>query len=606
MADTVPGPRRIGWSVLPSMLRQAPARVLVLVGVGLALIGFLIATRPLTSLFVLGIYIGLSAIASGLAELALPRGQEWWHRAIAAAWMLGGAAVLVWFGRSLDILPSALAVLLMLGGLASFGDALTGGRVSERVLAVAWGGAQIVFGVLALTWPDVTVLVVAFVFGIRTLLFGAALAIRGTRQMVAAGRGAAQREPSRAARRWADAGRFALAVLLLVTAGAAWWVNDWLADGAPVVDGFYDPPAELPDGRGVLIREDDYGGRQPRGASVHRILYTTQDARGADAVASALVIIPDRVSFNPRDVVLWNHGTTGVARGCAPSLREASATRWAIPGLDEAIENDWIVVAPDYIGQGAPGVFPYLIGVGEARSALDAVRAADEVVGVWLTRDVAVWGHSQGGHAALWTAAVAEDYAPDLRILGTAALSPAADPLALAEELTTIDATPTLSVLISWVLVPYADTYPDVSLDDYVVPGARAIVREMAQRCPSEPGVIVSVLAAIGVSEDRPLFVGDLTTGSLGRRLGENAATGPWNQPLLVAWGSDDEVIPPDLQRRFIAETCEAGAQVRWLEYRGYDHLGILLPSSSFVPVLVNWTQQRFDGDPPPVDNCDE
>ncbi|GAB3604229.1 hypothetical protein GCM10027411_23050 [Microbacterium aureliae] len=606
MAHRSPQPRRsVRWSVLPRLVEGAHPRVVLLVGLALAVLGALMALRPLTSLFLLALYVGVSAIVAGVWELASPRGAVWWRRVFAAAWVLVGLAVIVWFGRSLDLAPTALAVLLVVGGLASLGDATAGGLVSQRLLGVAWGAAQLVFGVLALTWPDVTVLLVAAVFGVRTLLFGLTLMIRGGQELYARRGPGRRRGASGAARRWLAAGRIALAALLIATASGAWWVNQWLAEGAPVIDAFYDPPAELPREHGMLIREDDFEGRQPVGATVRRILYTTIDARSAPAVGSALVIIPDGVSWQPRDVILWNHGTTGVARGCAPSLREASATKWAIPALDEAIARGWVVVAPDYSGQGAPGVFPYLIGEGEAQSALDAVLAADEAFGVWLTDRVAVWGHSQGGHAALWTAQLAREYTPDLTVVGTAALAPVADPLAVARELAAPDPSPLLTVLISWVLVPYADTYPDVVLEDYVAAGARSIVREMTARCPSEPGVVVSVLAALGVSEDRPLYVGDLTGGALGARLAQNAATGPFEQPLLVAWGTADEVIPPALQQGFVDRACADGAQVRWAIYGGTDHLGILLPSSRFLPLLIGWTEDRLDGGAGPVDDCE-
>src|SRR3546814_10708961 len=39
----------------------------------------------------------------------------------------------------------------------------------------------------------------------------------------------------------------------------------------------------------------------------------------------------------------------------------------------------------------------------------------------------AVWGESQGGHAALWTAIAAKSYAPELRLVGTAAAAPPTD-----------------------------------------------------------------------------------------------------------------------------------------------------------------------------------
>ena len=101
-------------------------------------------------------------------------------------------------------------------------------------------------------------------------------------------------------------------------------------------------------------------------------------------------------------MIVWNHGTTGVAQGCAPSLRDASATKWSIPALEQALKAGWVVVASDFSGQGAPGAYPYLIGEGEARSSLDAVLAAGELrADLTLSPDTVVWGHSQGGQAAL-------------------------------------------------------------------------------------------------------------------------------------------------------------------------------------------------------------
>ncbi|QIG38172.1 alpha/beta fold hydrolase [Microbacterium sp. 4R-513] len=602
------GRRWLRWSVLPRVLAGAPAQLLLVVGVLIVTLALLIVARPLTSLLLLGLYVGVSAIVSGVIELGTRHpSPSWWTRVVSVLWIALGLAVIVWLGRSLELLPVALAVLLVAGGLASIGDAISGGRASQRVLSACWGVAQVGFGILALTWPVVTVLVVAVVFGIRMLVFGGSLVVRGVRML--AGRrseldGGIAAEPSRRARAWAAAGRYALAVLLIATTAVGWWVDDWLERGAPVVDAFYDPPAEVPRGHGELIRVAGYPGQSPAGGEVKRILYTTRDAIGRPAVASALVIVPTRPHSGPRRVVSWNHGTTGVARGCAPSLRDDAATKWAIPALEDALARGWVVVASDYAGQGAPGVFPYLIGAGEAKSSLDAVLAASRIDGLWLSREIVVWGHSQGGHAALWAEPVAADYAPTLRIRGTAVLSPVTDTAALADELTKGDTNALLSVVIAWVLVPYADTYPEIDLGDYVAPGGRLIVRELTQRCPSEPGALVSVVAALGVSETTPLYTGDLTAGPFGRRLAQNEAKGPWQAPVLLTWGTADEVIPPDLQEDFVEKACAQGTRLRWVVMQGSDHLGVLLPPSRFLPTLVRWTDARFTDADDPVDDC--
>jgi uncharacterized membrane protein HdeD (DUF308 family) len=597
---------------LPEMIGRAPAAVRIAAGLVLVLMGALVVSRPLTSLLLLGIYIGVSAILSGLAELASTHSsRSVWTRLFAGAWVVLGVLVLGFLGRSLELLPLAVAFLLLFGGLASIGDAIAGGSPTERLLAGAWGASQVVFGALAFAWPDVTVFVVAVVFGIRTVVFGGSLVYRGIRDSAgdprvdstpAAATAGVSAAPWRL--RLVSAGRVVLSATLVALAAAGWAMNDWLAEGAPIVDAFYEPPAVVPDDHGRLIRSDSFTGQVPAGAEVRRILYTTRTATGAEAVASAIVISPTESRPGPRPVVSWNHGTTGVARGCAPSLRDEAATAWMIPAVDAVVERGWVVVASDYSGQGAPGVFPYLIGEGEARSSLDAVLAAREIDGLALAPEVTAWGHSQGGHAALWMSQVAQVYAPEVDIVGTAVLAPVTDPLELAEELTAGDANAMLSVLIAWVLVPYADTYADVSLTRYVSPGARTIVREMTQRCLSEPGVMISAATALGVSEDRPLYVGDLTRGPLGDRLAANAVSGPFEDPLLVAWGTEDDVIPPLLQRRFVERLCAEGEEVRWVVFEGHGHLTTLQPGSRFLPVLVNWTDARFRGLPGPVDGC--
>ena len=330
-----------------------PPVVWLVVGFVVILLGLLIVIRPLTSLWLLAAYVGVSAILSGVLDLLSPRVRavqttpRWWTRTLAVIWIVAGLAILVWFGRSLDLLPDAISILLLLGGVSSL-VGVGKGRVSQRVLSGAWGLAQIAFGVLALGWPDVTVLVVAVVFGVRTVVYGIALLARGVRQITASERPPST-EPRVQRRRqvWAATGRYATAVLVLVVAVASWGLDDWLEDGAPVVDAFYETPAEVPTGAGHLIRFDTYDGRIPTGGAVTRILYTTTSARGVPAVASALVVAPAEMPLGSRPVIAWNHGTTGVARACAPSLTDAAATKWAIPAVEEALAQGWGGVATD-------------------------------------------------------------------------------------------------------------------------------------------------------------------------------------------------------------------------------------------------------------------
>jgi len=98
-----------------------------------------------------------------------------------------------------------------------------------------------------------------------------------------------------------------------------------------------------------------------------------------------------------------------------------------IPALDQIAKAGWIIIASDYSFAEKGGPHPYMIGEGEARAALDSVRAARQMPELSLDPRTAVWVHSQGGHAALWTGIVGPRYAPDVQIVGVAAIAPGAN-----------------------------------------------------------------------------------------------------------------------------------------------------------------------------------
>src|SRR4029079_13844509 len=94
-----------------------------------------------------------------------------------------------------------------------------------------------------------------------------------------------------------------------------------------------------------------------------------------------------------------------------------------------AVGEGWTFVATDYEGLGTPGVHPYLVGLSEARGVLDIVRSAQQLPtsGVSADSPVMIFGHSQGGGAALFAAEQAATWAPELHVVGTAAGAPAGD-----------------------------------------------------------------------------------------------------------------------------------------------------------------------------------
>lgn len=572
---------------LPWVAHRLPWRVRGLLGVATVLLGLWLVTRPITSLTLLTAYLGLTSVVVGLGELfaAGPR----WHRATGGLWLGIGVVALLAPGAASGALPVVVAVaLLVSGGLRSVrarsAEGLDG-KLSALLLALA----EVVFGVVALAWPDVTLVVVAVLFGIRAVVVGAQFVWDAW-----VGRG---RPVSPAPARpgpWRRAGRVAVSALTLVLAAGAWWATDTARDASPQVDNFYTPPADVPADPGRLLRAEPFIAEVPDGARAWRILHTTTDHEGAPTVASGIVLVPEGPAVRGgRPVVAWAHGTTGQARQCAPSLLAEPFTAGAFPVvLDEVVERGWAVVATDYVGLGAGGGdHAYLVGAVAGHAVLDSVRAARELVDADLGGDTVVWGHSQGGASALWTAQVQPSYAPDVPLAGTVAMAPASDTVAIAEGLGDVTGG---SVFAAFVVQGYAAAYGDVEVADAVRPAAVPLVDRMASRCLSEPGVLASVLTALSLG-DEDVLRADVARGPLGARLLENVPLEPGDGPLLVAQGADDVLITPALQRAYVRQVRGGGREVDLRVVPGRDHLSLVQDEGSpFLSTLLDWTAARL------------
>lgn len=584
---------------------RLPPWAAVVLGAAATALGAAVVLRPFASLAVLVVAVVAAFVVLGVVELVGDGGTTPDARGPRALRVVRGllflalaVAVLVWPAPTIGVVALLVGVGLVVAGVL---DVVDGVRSSgtDRWARVAVGAASVLLGGLALVWPDVTVLVVAVVLGVRLVLLGVRLLVAGVRRARAARRPpetvAAPSRRSRSARR----GPAALvgAVLAFVAAAVLTGVSVAVQRAAPHADAFYAAPDAPPDEPGSLLRAEPFTRQIPDGASAWRILYTTTLDEGEPTVASGLVVVPDGVGTDggaPPPVVAWAHGTTGYARGCAPSVLDEPFESGAFFLLDDVLARGWALVATDYAGLGTAGPHPYLVGQGEARSVLDAVRAARALDGATLGEQTVVWGHSQGGHAALWAGAVAPAYAPDVPLAGVAALAPASDLTAMVSHLENV---PGGSVFASYVVAAYDAAYPDADAIEAVRPGARLVVHEMASRCLSEPGALVSVAEAL--SMDQPLWTTDPTDGALGERLAENVPTGAVEAPLLVAQGASDPLVLPSTQDAYVGERCAAGQPVDYRTYEGRDHVGLVQADSPLASDLVRWTEARLAGEPP-------
>lgn len=569
-------------------MTSAVRSLLIALGLVVAALGAALTTRPFTSIEVLVALVIAGLVAMGIGALiGAPRPWTWGVRIAAVAWLTAAIVIGTQPGIGVSALAVIVGVVVLLEGVARVFSSGSG-TPAQRFASTCFGLTGILLGVVALSWPDVTVLVVAVLFGIRVLWFGLSLfwtGVRGTFDE------AEPFEPG-SLRRITTAVASALALVLAVALGG---VSYWLHEGKPEELGAITIPTEVPKEPGKLISFEEFDTNVPRGASAWRILYTTTHDDGKPAVSTALILAADDLPTGPRPVIAWAHGTTGIASRCAPSSNPAAATFASIPAFDQVLDNGWVIVATDYIGLGTPGPHPYLIGQGEGRSVLDSVRAAREISELSLSDKTVVWGHSQGGGAALWTGILAPSYAPEVDLLGVVGIAPATDLIGLVDNITS---SPFGTLFAAYVIEAYSKTYSDVSFGAYVRPGAQVAMRKFAENCISDRQLLASI--AQDAAFKQAVYAAKPTSGALGKRLRENIPDGRIGVPMLIAQGDGDLLVLPTVQQAFVATRCarHSNGPLDYRVYPGRDHVNIIARGSAMLPDLLSWTQDRFDGKP--------
>lgn len=357
---------------------------------------------------------------------------------------------------------------------------------------------------------------------------------------------------------------------------------------------FEELPDPLPAGApGRLIRRERLLGA-PDGSHAWRVLYHSRDLRGRDIGVSGVVVVPDRPA--PRDgwpVVSWAHPTTGATGRCAPSSGEDPFLLTA--GLHELLGQGYAVAATDYSGMGADGPPSYLIGATEGNNVLDAVRAAKSLPGSSVGDDLYLWGHSQGGQAALFAAQQASTYAPELHLRAVAVAAPAADlALLLRDHRDDVSGVTIGSYAFEALVSVYGDADPDVRLDRVLTPKGAAVAPQIAPRCLLSD---VSALHRIAAPAVGRFFAVDPGTTEPWRSLLQQNTPGsaPIGVPVLVTQGTADTLVLPSATEAFVSRLCSTGEHVTFRTYDGIDH-GLI--GMRTIPFLLGWFADVRDGRP--------
>lgn len=416
------------------------------------------------------------------------------------------------------------------------------------------------------------------------------------------------------------------------------------------IDAVYGDPGAIPGERGQIVKcakDADvskdamqsklaalgYAGKPlTSGAKVYRVSYATQRGNAAKtpAVSSAAVYVPDVPRADKLPVVVAARGSRGQAAKCAVSKLDPSqdgingdAYRLVYPlvGLGYAVI---LTDLAGYANFGGPNNPPSAYAQAEdvGRSTLDSGRALKKMFPA-LDDKVVLVGHSQGGHSALASLALADSYGTAGPIVGAAVYAP----LWLSQR--------------SWGAILYRAVgkdypfekssagavsvwyhYTQAELLDGPGEGKKlfaaakqdAIKKFVDETCWEQK---TEALKALGTFTDEvfdPAFVNAVGLASTGLSTCSSDVCTKWQQryssdrphlvgsaaktPILLAYGGKDSTIPPERMKCGLDRLAQDGANVTVCYDADKEHGTILSAKADYV---ADWIASVALGAPAPA-----
>jgi pimeloyl-ACP methyl ester carboxylesterase len=355
------------------------------------------------------------------------------------------------------------------------------------------------------------------------------------------------------------------------------------------------------------------------GAHVYRILYRTErgDTANSPGTSSALVYLPDTPRAAQLPVIVASHGSRGQAAICSPSKDDPKA---------QDVEDDFIaqvlplvgagyaVIAPDlagYANYGAAGNPPsaYADAQDVGKSTLDGARALRKFIPNQFNDKTALVGHSQGGGTALGALAIAQDYAPDVTIAGTAVYAPLWFSQAAWGALLQVAASypiatdPTPTAVSVWYHYTHGELLdgPGHGMDPFKASAQPAIKAFVDGTCWGGPYPQLEALGTLATDLFDPAFKSSVAgAAALGAQCSaSDAVCNKWTQryaadrphltgnaatsPLLVLYGGEDTTISNGLARCVFDRLTTDNANYKVCFEPTADHGGIVRMRADYV-----------------------
>ncbi|MCQ4206911.1 lipase family protein [Streptomyces longispororuber] len=393
---------------------------------------------------------------------------------------------------------------------------------------------------------------------------------------------------------------------------------------------FYNPPTELPEANGTLLRTEDMplglsipglDGRAMPGTAT-RLMYKSTDSAGRPVAVTGAYIEPtaEWTKSGPRPLVAVAPGTMGQGDQCAASFAlehpltlngDTVSVGYEALAIYRILATGAAVVLTDYVGLGATDrLHTYVNRLDEGHALLDAARAARSVPGASVTASspTGLYGYSQGGGASASAAELQPGYAPDVPLAGTYAGAPPAD---LTATMKGIDGS-ALAGALAWSINGFAQADPDLRavVEANVNDTGKAALKDASTMCVGDAlfgyGFAKSTKwTTSGASIADVIAAEPRAQAALDRqRIGTLTPT----SPVRVATGVQDDIVPHGQARQLAKDWCAKGAKITYKPLV-LPNLGDKILTNHLVPLLtdqgdaISWLTDRLAGKPA-TSNC--
>jgi uncharacterized membrane protein HdeD (DUF308 family) len=151
-----------------------------LLGAAALVIGVVLMFNPVAAARTLALLLGLSLAIGGLLEIAVgwDTRRRWFSVVLGAILVIGGVLAVVWPGITLVALAWITGLTLIVHGAFRVGLALaTRAEIPSWGWLVLAGAVNVLLGVLAIVWPGATVFVLSLILGAQIAAFGLLLLV---------------------------------------------------------------------------------------------------------------------------------------------------------------------------------------------------------------------------------------------------------------------------------------------------------------------------------------------------------------------------------------------------------------------------------------------